>query len=158
MNHDLEQQAESIHQDVPLAPTDLLAAIVAAGTTLLRRPHGVAVNDRGTGRRVASYRSAQALTQHRVNPLPDAGPSPGAEIVEVRGPWAVLTRQLAPGASSAQEIEDAVEHPAQVNTSRTPTWLGRWEQGFEQGPFTIGEITGIEGENCRHATQLAARE
>jgi hypothetical protein len=60
------------------------------------------------------------------------------------GPWAIFTWQIAPGAARTQEIEDAIEDPTKVDAARTPSRLGAWKQGFEHGPFTIAEVTGID--------------
>ena len=63
--------------------------------------------------------------------------------MEDRGPRTIFAGHIAPGAARPQEVEDAVENPTKVDATGTPTWLGPREQGFEQGPFTIAEVTGI---------------
>jgi hypothetical protein len=79
-----------------------------------------------------------------MNALPRPRPAPAAKIVEDGGPGTILARHIPPGAACPQEIEDAVEDPTKVDTTGTTARLGSGEQGFEQGPFTIAEVTGID--------------
>jgi hypothetical protein len=65
--------------------------------------------------------------------------------MEDRGPGAIVTWHIPPGAARAQEVEDPVEDASEVDAPRTSARLGRGEQRFEQGPFTIAEVTGIGG-------------
>src|SRR5260221_2715445 len=66
-----------------------------------------------------------------------------------RGPGAVLTWQIAPGAATAQQVEDAVDNPTEVDGSGTTAGLGEREQGFENGPFDIAEVARVD--NRGHA-------
>src|SRR5260221_2325912 len=144
MYHDLKQQTQGIDQDVSLAAIHLLAAVVPMRAALFGGLDRLAIDDRGAGSRLASSRATHALTQDAVYALPDAGEAPRVKIVIDSGPRPILLRQIAPGAARPQEIEDAIENPTKVDTTGTPTWLGAWEQGFEQGPFAIVEVTGID--------------
>ncbi len=144
MHHHLEQQTQRIDQNMPLAAIDLLAAVIAMRPALFGRLHRLAIDNGRAWRRLASDRATHALTQDMVNALPDASPSPGVKVVVDGGPRTVLAWHIAPGAARPQEIEDSVEDPSEVDAARTPTGLGRGEQGFEQGPFAIAEVTGID--------------
>jgi hypothetical protein len=131
---------------MPLAAIDLLhllAAVVAMRPALFGRLHRLTVDNGRAGRRIASVRSTHALAEDAVHTLPDAGPPPRAKIGEDRGPGTVFAWHIPPGAARPQEVEDAVENPPQIDAAGTPSPLGAWEQGFEQGPFTIAEVTGI---------------
>jgi hypothetical protein len=61
MHDHLEQQAERIDQDVPLASIHLLAAVIAMGAALFGRLDRVAVDDGGAGRRLTASRATHAL-------------------------------------------------------------------------------------------------
>lgn len=143
MHHHLEQQTQRIHQEVALAAIHLLAAVVAMRPALFGRLDRLAVDDGGAGSGLAPVRLAHALAEDAVNTLPDASATPRAKIVEDRRPGTIFTWHIAPGAARPQEIEDAIEDPTKVDATGTPSRLGGREQGLEQRPFTIAEVTGI---------------
>jgi site-specific DNA recombinase len=52
-------------------------------------------------------------------------------------PRPVVPRQQAPLTTAAQEIEDPVEDQAQVDATRTPTWLGRRQEQRKALPLAV---------------------
>jgi len=81
-----QQQAQRVHRQMALAALDLLARIVAAGTTLLGRLNRLAVNNSRSRRRPAPTRLAQAIPEPIVDKLPGPVLAPLAKIAIDRTP------------------------------------------------------------------------
>src|SRR3712207_1451217 len=94
----LQQVALRVHQPLPLAAGDLLAAVVAARPADLGRAHRLAVDDRRRGLRVAADGPAVPLAQPGVDPLPGAGAPP---LAGVGGDGLFAIAKTAPASPSA---------------------------------------------------------
>ena len=62
MHHHRQDQAEGVHGDMPFAPHDFLAAVVATFTAHLRGLRRLAVDDRSTGRLVSPLGDTNVFT------------------------------------------------------------------------------------------------
>jgi hypothetical protein len=142
--HDGHQQvAFSVNKDVAFASRDFLAAVKPSRPACMGL-HRLTINDRSAGSGITSCVEARQLAEACMDPPPRPVETPLAKIPIHRGPGTVLAWHIAPGAARPQQVEEAVENPPQIDAARTPTWLGRREQGVEQGPFMIAEVTGID--------------
>ena len=52
-------------------------------------------------------------------------------------------REQTPSPSGAQDIKDPIEDLPHIHAPGTASWLGWGDQGLQDGPFSIGKITGI---------------
>jgi hypothetical protein len=116
---DLEKVALRVDQRLPLAAGDLLAAIVAAGAASFRGLDGLAVDGARGRLRIAPLGDAIAFTQDLVDPFPGAIPAPLAEmrVYIVRQ----VVRHHTPRNPATQNIETAIDDPAQIVLSLTAT-------------------------------------
>src|SRR5581483_7922006 len=140
---DRQQQAQRVHDDVALAATDLLAAIGAHLLAALRGLDRLAVDAGDAGRRLPPSLGAELGAQGIEDLLPGAIPTPPAEVV-VDGPpgWEVVG-QGAPGAALAGVVEQGVDDLAHVGLAGAAAGPGGGNQGLQDGPLLIGQVTGI---------------
>ena len=76
-------------------------------------------------------------------PLPGAITTPGTEVVEHDAPRRQVVGQHPPGAPSAQHVADGVDDlPTRVGDGSAARF-GRWQQWFQQLPFSVAEVAGI---------------
>ena len=104
MNHDQQQQAERVDQDMSFTPKDLLASVESAlGAATIRGLDRLAVED---GRRrlpLAPLLLPHQVSQAVMNTLPDAGDAPGSKVAINGLPSWVLAGRVAPLAACAVE-------------------------------------------------------
>jgi hypothetical protein len=101
------------------------------------------VDNRRTGRRLASVLYAQALPQRPHHPFPDTGVAPLAKVVLHCRPGRVIMGKPPPGPSTTQHIKDPIEDLPHLYASGSPSWFGRGNEWFEDGPFGIRKVTRI---------------
>src|SRR5438270_9309237 len=78
-----------------------------------------------------------------MQPVPGAILSPATEVAVDGVPVGVLGRQRPPLATRPEHVQDAVDHPTQVDQAWTAIASGYWQQSGQQFPFSIAEITRI---------------
>src|SRR6516165_1125777 len=141
-DRDGQQHSQRIHDDVALAAGDFLATIVAAFSALggLDR---LAVDRGGAGRDLPVVLQPYFDAQSRQDLSPDGVTDPGAEIVVDGFPGRKLMRQHAPLTTRAIQIEQRVENLTQIGFARSPTRLGRRQQGFDELPLLVRKIGGV---------------
>ena len=84
MNHHGQQQPQRVDDDVPLAPFDRLASILASLSAHQRRLHTLRVDDGCRGAGIAPFFQADFLPQGIVQLLPDTQPLKLTEVVRGR--------------------------------------------------------------------------
>jgi hypothetical protein len=119
MNHRRDRQAESISEQVALAPRDLLAGVIPTRTAGLSRLDGLAVEDPGTGASIALARFAEPHQQTVADCLPQPIAPPTVEEPLHRREWRKLLGQLTPLAARRQHVIIA------LTTSRSSVVRGR---------------------------------
>jgi len=66
------------------------------------------------------------------------------ESVVVDGlPRREVMRQGPPGATIAVAVEDGIKHPPHLGLAGPPAGSGRWDQGPEDGPWFVGQVTWV---------------
>lgn len=113
MHDGFEHQAQRVHQDVPLAPVDLLAAVEAAQSPHGRGLDALAVDDARARLRIAPRHDAHVLAQGCVEMVPGAVQTEPSEPPVDGLPGRVLVGHSAPLTAGADHVEDAVENLAQ---------------------------------------------
>ena len=141
-----DQQAQRIHQQMPLAALDFLAAIVTPVLTAdFRRLHGLAVDADRAGRRLAAGLHADLGPQGVHKPRPSAVVAPLREILLGRALGKQVVRQHIPLATAAVEIQDRVDDLAHAHFSgaSTPLRTRGWNQRLQDRPLLIGKVRGV---------------
>lgn len=59
-----------------------------------------------------------------MNPMPSAIVPPLSEVVVYRLVLGIVLGEISPGTAGAEDVENGVDHLAQVNSARTTTRLG----------------------------------
>jgi hypothetical protein len=146
MDDRAQHEAFGIHEQVALASFDLLATVKAALPTNAGGLHGLTVNAARAGLGVTAEAPTEVVAQQRVHALPRSITPPASQAGLHGLPGRPLLGQEAPGAASAELVKQGVEDGAQgvqgVQAGATDGRLRR-QEGFEQGPFGVGEIRGI---------------
>src|SRR5215470_20090532 len=78
-----------------------------------------------------------------MHPLPRAVVAPRAEVAPHCGPGRKLMWQGAPLAPCPIQVQNGIEHFAHVGGAWAPAWLGGRDERLEDGPFLLGQITGV---------------
>src|SRR3954471_23527841 len=108
---DLQQIALGIH--LPLPARDLLATVIAARTASLSGLDRLAVDHRRSWLRLAPLGDAMTLTQNLVDPFPGPRSAPLAQMIVNVLPGGQIVRHHAPWNTAVQNIEAAIDDPAQ---------------------------------------------
>ena len=108
-----------------------------------RRLGALAVQDGGAGTLLATSGQSGLGPKSIVDSRPSAIQAPGTKVVVDRLAARKLVGQVAPGASRAQCIEDAVDDLAQVHLPRTSSRLGWRKQWLQRLPLRIRKIAGV---------------
>ena len=146
-NDHLQQQAQGVHGDVPLAPVHLFGVIPAAAGP----GHGVGgadrlgVDDRGRGRGATPGRGPDLGTQRIVQPGQGAVVPPGGEVAVDGAPGREIRGQVPPGASGPVHVQDAL-HDAAGRPYRRPAApagdIFRQARGDDL-PLGLGQVAGV---------------
>src|SRR5262249_13916278 len=127
----VEDQAVRADHEVPLAPLDLLATVVAADPPW-RRLHRLALADGGAGGGVTTQAGAPVLAEPGREVFAGAVTAPEANVVIHRLPRRRIMRQEPPAATTADDREDAVETLTPLPAARRSTRLGGRQQRFDE--------------------------
>jgi len=107
-----QDQPERIHDEMPLAAVESLAAVIAVRAADLGRLDGLAVDTPGRGRRVSARPAADLAPEDAIEGRPGPVVPPLDEVVVDRPPLGEVVRQGPPGTAVAVAVEDGVEDPA----------------------------------------------
>ena len=138
-----EQQAQGVHQNVALAPFDLLARIVTPRSAVIGGTYRLAIEDGGGGLRTLAHLAADNPAQHLVNEFPQPLSAPSAEAAIDGLPRAKFSGQEPPSAARPDEIEQTVEDEAPVGRRTTPSF-GSGKHRFEEFPLSVAQIGRIQ--------------
>jgi len=75
-------------------------------------------------------------------------------MVDTLPGWEIV-RQQAPGAATANDVEDSVEDftgAVRLGTAGSPRG---WQKGFEEGPLFVGEVALVCFSHARYPTERA---
>src|SRR3954452_18839100 len=125
---------------MPFPPIDLLAPVVALLTTDLGGFDRLTVDVGDPGCRFAPRSHPDLGAQGIDHPLPSAVIAPLGEVVIDGALGQEVVRQHVPLAAGAGLIAEGVENLAHVDFARPPAGLGRWDEGLENLPLSVGQI------------------
>jgi hypothetical protein len=110
---------------------------------LLRSPGALAVDNRGTGARLASFALAGGDIERMMEALQRAVPIPQREVVMRRALRRQVLRHSLPLTAGREHVEDRVQDLADVRIARSPAALGRPDHRLDQRPFGIAQVAWI---------------
>ena len=128
---------------MPLPPTKMLCSVVSAWPSLLCGLHRLAVDDDSARVRNTTLPFPHLDTQDLIDHLSHTLPAEPAEVHVAGLPRRKIVRQVTPGASSAQHIQDTVDDLSHVDGARAASWPSRWDQRGDELPLPVGQIAGI---------------
>src|SRR5271165_6961266 len=140
MNDHSQDQPHSVHQDVALAPHDLFPGIVSIDPPLFVCLRRLAVDTRRAGLLVSARCNANPSTKNVVNSLESSVTGPRSKvIVDCPRRWKVMGQE-SPGASRSQQVEDRIEHLADVCSAWPAAELPCRKERFDNLPLFVSKI------------------
>src|SRR5262249_35663337 len=140
MDHGGHDQAQGVDDDVPLAAVDLLVRVLAMRPALLGGLDALAVDNPHAGALLAAGTAADSVAQGVVDLGPGAVVAPLVEVVVAGAPGGEVMGKHPPGATAAEDVEDAVENLTKVDGARPSARLGGREEALEAFPLGAGQI------------------
>src|SRR2546421_4965188 len=152
-----DEQSQGVHEDMPLAPVDLLGAVEPVVTTTIGRCEGLRVDHACARLPVTSREYAEVTAQDIVDPFPGTIFSPAPKIMIDNAPGRHIVGHMPPRTAGAQDIQDRIDNFPLGILLRSATGLSGRNQWCENLPFTIIEIGGIglSGFHTARLSQLA---
>src|SRR5262249_31165654 len=126
-----------------LPTRDLLASVVADRPARAAGLGRLAVQRRGLRGPLPPGLPPHPRAEGVVDPLPNAGPAPLAEVVVAGAPGRVGLGQLPPLAAGAVDVQDAVADVVQVHAPGPAAGLGPGQQGRQAGELGVGQVAGV---------------
>ena len=139
-DHHRQHQAQRIDQQMPLAPLDLFAGVVAPRARDLGGLDTLAVQRTSGGVFVAPRAAAHLGAQGVVDALPRAIVAPLAEIVVDGLPFGIVMRQHAPLTAGDDDVQDGVDDVAHVDAPGAAARFCRRDQWRDTLPLAVGQI------------------
>jgi hypothetical protein len=143
MNDEGQNQAHRVDDDVTFAAVDLLARIVAPLATDLGRLDRLAVDDRSTGRSLATFAASEHVSKHVVNLLPGPIVTPTEKESVDRLPVGVFVGEITPSATAAREVKNRVDRCATTNNLGSSPARRLWQQLAKNLPLIVEQVRGI---------------
>src|SRR5437588_20703 len=125
------------------ATVELLAAVRTALLATLGGLDRLTVDGGNVGRRWAAGLDTNLFAQAVEEPLPGAIAGPPLEIVVNGSPRREVVRECPPGSALACMVEQGVDDFAQVGLAWLATPVRAWQQGLDQGPLLVRQVTRI---------------
>src|ERR1019366_1886651 len=156
-NHDHEEQADRIDQDMPLASVDFFAGVVTPLVARLGALDTLAVDDGRAGLPFAPFHLACLFPQAGVNGDPQTVALPGSEVMINRAPRGKVPGQIAPLAGGLGEVEDPVEQFPIAVLSGSPGLARLGKTIVDELPFGVRQIRSVSHPQgtagiCLHCT------
>jgi hypothetical protein len=139
-DHDCQEQAQGVNQQMTLAARDHLASVVAAYAPHARGFDTLAVQTAGRGMLMTAGTAAEFCAQGVVNALPGSVIAPDAKVSVDALPLRVVLWQHTPLSASDQNIEDRVDDLAHVQATWSTTLFGGRHQIFDTIPVAVEQI------------------
>ncbi len=134
-----------------LAALDLLGGIVTPWPAALGGLDRLAVDDPGRRARFAAGNPARLQQQLKIDLLEQTAVAPAIKIPLHRGERRKVLWQHAPLAAGSGDIQDGVQHRAQISPPRAAQQFAHRHKRRDQRPFRIDQITCVAR---RHAVIL----
>src|ERR1039457_3175141 len=126
-----------------LAAVYFLAAVVTVDATDRGRFDGLRIDARRAGRLLAAGGQAHLTPLGIHQALPRAVVTPALEIIVGGALGLQVMGQHIPLATGTVLVEQRIEHLAHIDGAWRSTGFGRWDQGFQNGPLVIREVSWV---------------
>ena len=143
VNHEPDQQAERVGDDVPLATLDPLAGVEATNPAALGGFCALTIDDAGARARLAALQPTRRHDQVIADRPPQAAVAPFVEIALHRRGGREVLREHAPLATGRRDVEDRAHHLPQVRRPGAADPTRRRQERRDQRPFPIRQIACI---------------
>jgi hypothetical protein len=144
VHHGPQHQPLGVHQQVALAPTELLRSVIPSYPPHASRLDRLALENPGTRLWSTARFDADRLSQGVMHRFPQPRQPPEAEIMGHRLPRWQVRGQQPPGTTAAEDRADASENLARRVNPRPAHGPGRWHEGLERGPLGVSDIGRIQ--------------
>lgn len=141
-HHHRQQQPQRVYQEVPLAPIDLLARVVAAHARHRGAFDALAVQAGPRRVLVPPALLPQPAAQRVVQPLPRPVPRPLVKVVIDGRPGRKLAGQLPPLAAGLQHVQNRVDHLPQAHLPG-PAHRRHRQQRLQAAPSAVAQMARI---------------
>src|SRR5262249_23901055 len=127
------------------APSDFLSGVIAAfRPASAGRFHRLGIDNPSAGLPIAPFLLAEIAAQPIVNVLPSPVEAPFSEISIHGLPARVLTGQVTPGASRADDVKDCIDCLSHISDPIAAAKFSGWNQAFDILPFSVGQVARVE--------------
>src|SRR5579864_7004960 len=139
-DHDRQQQAHRIHDDMAFAAADLLAAVGSHFRAPLGRLDRLTVDAGDAGSRIAASLRTNTPAKDVEQAVPGAVLLPLLEIVVDGFPGRQIIGQSSPRATLAGKVQDGVDDFTHIGLARSPARLSGRYPGFQDSPLAVHQV------------------
>jgi hypothetical protein len=139
-DHHQQQQSDRVDQNVSFASVDLFARVVAPLVADLAAFDTLTVDDARAGLGLAPLGQADVFAQVRVNLLPQAIAFPESEVVIDRTPGSKVSRQIAPLATSFDQVKDGIDQLPEGVFPWPSLFAGPGKAVIDELPFGVVQV------------------
>lgn len=143
MNNVSHHQPQRVDQQMTLEASDFLAGVEARVFSVSGGFRGLAVKNCSGWYFGTPRQQPQGAMERVVHSVPGPVPFPTLEIGVNRLPRRKVVRQHPPGTSRAFQVEDRIQHLAEILRSWPPARLGRREEWRQSNPLFIDKTCRI---------------
>src|SRR2546429_2928480 len=152
---DQQQQAESINQQMPLAPFDLFRGVIASNASDFSGFDALTIETSG-GRMLMASGPLTDLSAHGVvEALPVAAQAPQAKVMIDALPFWIFTRQHPPFDTADNNVENGIDDHSDVQRTRASARFRTGNQVFDKMPLAVSQIGWVD--LVRHTQNLPDR-
>jgi hypothetical protein len=154
MDHHGQQQPQDIYYNMAFAPGGLLMDIHPSGFAAFGSFHTLAVDNGGTGLRVASGLLPGSLDEHGVELLPQPAVRPPPEVAVHGLPGREVAGQHAPLTARAGNVENGVENQPRCPFTRSAPVVRLRKEVHQLCPFLSSEVRRVSLSESYHPSSL----
>lgn len=141
MDHEPDQVAKRIGDDVALAALDFLASIEARDAAAFGGFDALAVDNASGWAGLSAFQVASRHGQMVADRFQKAAVTPIVDIALDGREWREVPRQQRPCAAARRQIKDRVHELAQIRRAGATDRSRLRQKGADQRPFPIGQVS-----------------
>lgn len=143
MDHDPEDQAERVHEDVALAPVDLLGAVKSPDAARLSRFRTLTVDDPCGRLRLAACCLANPFPKDVLDVFQDPSDAPLTVLGIHRAPVGEVQREESPRTAGLQHVKHGIDQHTLRMDAFAPCRSWTRQQRLKEGPFLVRQIRAV---------------
>jgi len=145
VDHDQQDQADRVDQDMPFAPKDLLAGVITSSeASPVSGLDALTINDRSRRLGISTFFFSYIHPQTVVNLLPGSVNAPSSKVSIDGLPMWIFSGEIAPGAAGSRDIEDRINNLAHISFTVTTTGFSWRNQWFDILQLSVGQVARVE--------------